>query len=210
MAARYTIIVLLSVIAVNVVLGDLQCTYDVPDVPTNWIVMAPECQDAMTALINTKLLNSAQYLALGAYFSRDSVNRIGFSDLFYINADANRDQAIELIDYIVLRGEYTSPDNILQLFYTPAVQEWDSAEDAVTSALNLEADLTNQFHNTIVTCESQGINDYNIANWLSRYFLGDQYSDQKFFADLISSLDKMKAQHQDLGEFFADLELLSL
>lgn len=78
--------------------------------------MAPECQDAMTALINTKLLNSAQYLALGAYFSRDSVNRIGFSDLFYINADANRDQAIELIDYIVLRGEYTSPDNILQLF----------------------------------------------------------------------------------------------
>lgn len=45
-------------------------------------------------------------------------------------------------------------------------------------------------------------------DWLTAAWLKTQYHNQFELADMISSLTKMNALHQNLGEFLADVELL--
>jgi len=50
----------------------------------------------------------------GAHFSRDIVNRPGFAKLFFESASEEREHAIKLIEYLLMRGELTRElDNLI-------------------------------------------------------------------------------------------------
>lgn len=55
-----------------------------------------------------ELKAAIQYLAMAAHFSRDTVNRPGFAKLFFEAASEEREHAIKLISYLLMRGELTS------------------------------------------------------------------------------------------------------
>lgn len=62
----------------------------------------------MRSQIQEELKAAMQYMAMGAYFSRDTVNRPGFAKMFFEAATEERGHAIKLIEYLLMRGELTS------------------------------------------------------------------------------------------------------
>ena len=53
----------------------------------------------------------------GAHFSKDTVNRPGFAKLFFEAASEEREHAIKIISYLLMRGELTS--DITELIQNP-------------------------------------------------------------------------------------------
>lgn len=51
---------------------------------------------------------SITYLAMGAHFAEDTVNLPGFSEFFIKVASEEREHAIKLIQYLLMRGELAS------------------------------------------------------------------------------------------------------
>ena len=43
----------------------------------------------------------------GAHFARDTVNRPGFSKFFFESASEEREHAIKIIEYLLMRGQLT-------------------------------------------------------------------------------------------------------
>lgn len=46
-------------------------------------------------------------MAMGAHFLRDSINRPGFGKMFMHSATEEREHAMKLISYLLMRGELT-------------------------------------------------------------------------------------------------------
>lgn len=79
-----------------------------PDIPKEWIDIVDPCVQSMRTQVEEELKASMQYLAMAAYFSRDTVNRPGFAKLFFEAASEEREHAIKIISYLLMRGELTS------------------------------------------------------------------------------------------------------
>jgi len=116
----------------------------------------------------------------GAHFSKDTVNRPGFADLFFSSATEEREHASKLLEYLLMRGELTEGiDRIIvnvvsyytfdftnfrlnQLFLqTPLKEYWSSAVNALKDALELEAHVTRKIRAMIKACEG-GTNDFHV------------------------------------------------
>ncbi|KAI8426816.1 hypothetical protein MSG28_014498 [Choristoneura fumiferana] len=69
------------------------------NVPRDWITVHGTCRSAMRRQIQMEVKASLQYLAMGAHFSRDG--------LFFDAASEEREHAMKLIDYLLMRGELT-------------------------------------------------------------------------------------------------------
>ena len=195
--------------------ADLQCEHGTPDIPKDWVDMVTPCVSKMRAQIQTELKASIQYLAMGAHFSKDTINRPGFAKLFFQAASEERQHALKLIAYLLMRGELTS--NVSKLIKTtiiPPVVSWTSGVDALKDALRLEATVTKNIRDVIKKCEdpedpkANGYNDYHLVDYLTGEFLEEQYKGQRDLAGKISNLEKMMKDHKALGEFMFDKKLL--
>lgn len=89
-----------------------------------WITMASSCTKKMRDQVQEELKASIQYLAMGAHFSKDTVNRPGAAKLFFEAASEEREHAIKLISYLLMRGELT--DQVSSLIKTN-VSEYSSS-----------------------------------------------------------------------------------
>lgn len=78
--------------------------------------MVNPCIQAVRGQIQKEIDASMKYLAMGAHFSRDTVNRPGFAKMFFNSASEEREHAIKLIDYLLMRGELVS--NVSKLIKT--------------------------------------------------------------------------------------------
>lgn len=76
------------------------------NVPQEWIDLKPDtnCVKKMHDQIKLEVKASLQYLAMGAYFSQDTINRGGFADFFFKAAGEEREHAYKLIEYLLMRG----------------------------------------------------------------------------------------------------------
>lgn len=70
--------------------------------------MVSPCIEKMREQVQEELKASIQYLAMGAHFSKDTVNRPGFAKFFFESASEERQHALKLIAYLLMRGELTS------------------------------------------------------------------------------------------------------
>lgn len=87
----------------------------------NWTDMKHSCINSMRTQIQSELRAAMQYLAMGAHFARDTVNRPGFAKMFFDAASEERQHAIKLISYLLMRGELISDvstliDNYVSVF----------------------------------------------------------------------------------------------
>lgn len=196
-------------------LGDgLKCTLTpVEDVPTKWIDMVDPCIKILEAQVKVEVEAAMTYLAMGAHFATDSINRPGFSKFFIESANEERQHAIKIIEYLLMRGQLTSDvSKLLKFPLKPLREEWSSGMDALTQALNLETQVTGNIRDIIQTCESpktHNYNDYHLVDYLTSDFLDEQYKGERDLAGKISTLGKMMATHGPLGEFLYDKKLLN-
>lgn len=188
--------------------GSLQCSLAAPNLPTEWIDMKSPCVNSMRAQIQEEVKASYVYLAMAAYFSRDTVNRPGFAEHFFKAAKEEREHAQHLIEYLSMRGQLT--DSVTNLITFPGIekQTWANGVEALTDALNLEANVTKSIRDVIIKCENvPKFNDYHLVDYLTGVYLEEQYKGQRELAGKLSTLKKMMSKHGEIGEFLFDKTL---
>uniref|UniRef100_A0A1L8DJC8 Ferritin n=1 Tax=Nyssomyia neivai TaxID=330878 RepID=A0A1L8DJC8_9DIPT len=210
MKSLFAIAILFSV--VFVASGDLKCTVDLPKIPNEWLDMFKSCIQSMRTQIQREVDASMTYLAMGAYFSRDTVNRPGFAKHFFDAASEERDHANKLIEYLLMRGglnTFNETSLVTDLIKVKFVEttKWNSGVEALEDALRLEADVTASIRSVIKACEGDK-NDYHLVDYLTGVFLEEQYEGQRELAGMISTLRKMMNTHGTIGEFLYDKTLL--
>lgn len=191
--------------AANGAFAQMKCSLGVPEIPTKWIDLEGPCLQSMRAQIQKEIDASYVYLAMGAYFSRDTVNRPGFADMFFKSAKEEREHASKLIEYLSMRG---AVDNVTNLIKPPTVAKhnWDNAVAALEDALKLETDVTQSIRGVIHTCE-QKRNYYHLVDYLTGVYLEEQLHGQRELAGRLVTLKKMMTNHGALGEFLYDKDL---
>ncbi|KAK9722029.1 Ferritin-like domain [Popillia japonica] len=201
-----------AICAVGFSSADLYCHHKKPDIPGDWVSMADTCTNSMRRQIQEEINAAMQYMAMGAHFSKDTVNRPGFAKMFFDAASEEREHAIKLISYLLMRGELTTDvSSLIKTVLEPAVVEWKTGIDALRDALQLETSVTKKIRDVIQKCEegNNDFNDYHLVDYLSGDFLDEQYKGQRDLAGKISTLDKMIDKHGGLAEFLFDKKLLS-
>lgn len=182
-----------------------QCYVNPVNIRKEWITMHGSCRDSMRRQIQMEVQASLQYLAMGAHFSRDGINRPGFAKLFFDAGSEEREHAMKLIEYLLMRGELTSDVTRLITIRPPERKTWESGVDALEHALKMESDVTNSIRSVISACESDPeFNDYHLVDYLTGDFLEEQYKGQRDLAGKASTLKKMMDRHSALGEFIYD------
>ncbi|XP_011865374.1 PREDICTED: ferritin subunit [Vollenhovia emeryi] len=207
---------LVTLACISGTFGDgLKCIVKPADVPTAWLDMVDPCIKIMESQVKTEMEAAMKYLAMGAHFARDTINRPGFSKFFFESASEEREHAIKIIEYLLMRGQLTNDVSKLLKYpltnnTNPMRQEWNSGEEALAEALKLEAQVTRSIRDIIIICEnSKPFNDYHLVDYLTSDFLDEQYKGQRDLAGKISTLGKMMHAHGPLGEFLFDKKLLN-
>jgi len=197
------------------------CRSKLMDAPTDWITMEDPCTEKMREQIQTEFVASMTYLAMGAYFAQDTVNRPGFAKMFFESASEERQHAIKIIGYLLMRGKLTSDVGQLIRDPQPLGSTYSSGADALKNALILEASVTRKITEMAKVCETEfekvnatghferTMNDYHLVDWLTGDFLNEQYEGQRDLAGKLSTLNKMMESHGALGEFLFDKKLLN-
>lgn len=137
---------------------------DTPDMPKAWLDMTDGCVKEMKRQIQAEIDASMTYLAMGAHFSQDSVNRPGFAKFFFESAAEEREHGHKLIEYLLMRGQLTSDlTNLIQV-NPPSKTSWKSGAEALKDALRTEAKVTKSIRQVIETCEDDSkFNDYHVS-----------------------------------------------
>lgn len=214
MKAIHIVILVVAVVCTNSVSGKLQCKLPPVDIPKEWISMVDPCTKKMRDQVQEELKAALTYMAMGAHFSRDTINRPGFAKMFFESASEERDHAMKIISYLLMRGELTSEVSKLIQNPTPLNESWESGVSALKDALKLEAHVTRKIRDIIIACEDptgdgKGFNDYHLVDYLTADFLEEQYKGQRDLAGKISTLGKMMDNYGALGEFLFDKKLLN-
>nr|CAD7427356.1 unnamed protein product [Timema monikensis] len=223
MKAIYGIVVLIAAIYVQTSTAKLQCQLAQGNIPTKWITMVDPCIKKMREQVQVELRAAVSYLAMGAHFSKDTVNRPGFAKIFFDAASEEREHAIKIIEYLLMRGELTSKVGHLIKNPMPAKESWETGVEALKDALGLETDVTVKIRDIIKECETptnkckDGVdceqmydfNDYHLVDYLTGDFLEEQYRGQRDLAGKASTLEKMMKTQGALGEFLFDKKLLN-
>lgn len=193
------------------------CSVGIADVPHEWITMADACVDKMKKQVQSELEAAMTYMAMGAHFYKDSINRPGFGNFFFESASEEREHAIKIIEYLLMRGELKQDVRELIRQPKPLKSRWSNAVEALKDALKLEASVTDQLRIIAQTCESGLLkgtnpspNDYHIVDYLSGTYLEEQYKGQRILAAHISDLGKMIDHNEAIGEFLYDKKLLGV
>jgi len=206
----HLVYILATAVAVS---ADLQCGHGTVNIPSDWIDMVSPCVNAMKGQIREELKAAIQYMAMGAHFSKDTVNRPGFANMFFESASEERGHAIKLIDYLLMRGELTSSvSNLIKKnLDAPPKTTWRTGVDALKDALILEASVTKKIRKVIEVCENPqtptNFNDYHLVDYLTGVFLEEQHKGQRDLAGKVSNLEKMMDKHGELGEWLFDKKL---
>lgn len=214
MKTTLALFLIVSAIAIGNVSCKWQCQLPPASVPLSWITMKDPCIKRMREQVQVELKAAVTYLAMGAHFSKDSVNRPGFAKFFFDSASEEREHAIKIISYLLMRGELTTDLTGLIKELHPLEDNWEDGVTALRTALKLEADVTQKIRKIISVCEAptdakDTFNDYHLVDYLSGDFLEEQYKGQRDLAGKISTLGKMMDHHGALGEFLFDKKLLN-
>uniref|UniRef100_A0A224XWA4 Ferritin n=1 Tax=Panstrongylus lignarius TaxID=156445 RepID=A0A224XWA4_9HEMI len=188
------------------------CKLPPAPIPTAWITMEDSCKKHMKDQIAIEISAAMTYMAMGAHFSRDTINRPGFAKLFFEAASEERQHAIKLIEYLLLRGDvFKDIKNIIKEVPKPNSTSWTNGLDALNQALTLEAKVTVHINSIIKVCDNakNKASDYHLVDYLSNEFLEEQYKGQRDLAGKASTLGKMIKNHGALGEFLFDKKLLN-
>lgn len=199
---------------VGTALGDLTCTLGDVNIAAPWQDMEQACIQKMHEQVKKEIEASMTYLKMGAYFSKDSLNRPGFAKFFFDSASEEREHAIKILEYLLMRGQLESIKDVLYQL-TPKAVEWKTGKDALNRALELEVTVTASIRDMIAVCEKphqkKGAKiDYHLVDYLTHDFLDEQYKGQRDLAGKISTLGKMSVANGDsLAEFLFDKKLLN-
>lgn len=182
-----------------------------PPEKSTWQDMEDNCYKSVTEQIHRELNASMTYLSMGAHFSTDRHYRPGVAAFFLEGANEERSHAKALMEYTLMRGLSVKSSVIPPLI--PKLK-WDSIEQALSVAMDIERSVRQNFVDIIRVCEGsdQGRpttnNDYHASDLLTGVFLEEQHQSIRKIAGHLATLVKMKTQYGEFSEIMFDKTLL--
>lgn len=193
------------------IIANPRCIDD-PDenVSTNWLDITSVCVAELKLQIRDEMSAAIVYLAMAAHFSRNTINRPGFAKLFFESANEERTHAIELIQYLLSRGQLSNDVTNLIKFRKPKQTIWHSGYDALQDAFLMEVAITERIRKIAKICESDNDNNENddVIHFLISKVTNEQLKSTHKYAGRVSTLSKLIKLNGHLGEFLFDKELL--
>lgn len=188
---------------------ELQCKVNYSK-ETNWLDMKSECAKQLQSQIKQEIGAALTYLSMGAHFAKPTNYRPGFSKFFFEAANEEREHAIKIIEYLLMRGQLIGNETQILDSQERKDGPWYSGVQTLKEALKLETKVTKSIRHIIEKCENvESFNDYHLVDYLTTDFLDEQYKGQRDLAGKISTLNKMMGTHGPLGEFLFDKKLLN-
>lgn len=206
---KFILIAVLVIVAVVNSNAKLQCDVSTNYVPTEWMDMTGGCISEVRRQIQAEINASIKYLAMGAHFAKDTINRPGFAEFFFKSAGEEREHATKLIEYLLMRTQLSSVGDLIKV-NAPEKTSWTEGLEALEDALKTEAAVTKSIKQVIQKCEDDDKNnDYHLVDYLTGEFLDEQYKGQRELAGKISTLKKMMKSNTNgqLGEFLFDKQM---
>lgn len=144
---------------------------------SDWNKMHKECVNKLKNQVQMEINAALVYFTMGTHFARDVVDRPGFSKFFFESASEEREHAMKIIEYLLMRGplvtKYAQNENkiyfdIAELlssqFYANQISELQEisneidkdtldGQKALKYALDLEVKVTKSIKNIIQVCE---------------------------------------------------------
>lgn len=157
-----------------------------------------DCEDAINKQINVELSASYTYLAMAYHFQRDDVALPGHFKYFKDAAAEEQGHAELLMEYLNKRGGRVVLHNI----EAPEKQEWGSAHEAMSAALELEKSVNESLLN--LHSVASGHMDVHLCDFLETHYLQEQVDSIKEIADHVTNLKRVG---EGLGVYMFDQKL---
>jgi ferritin heavy chain len=151
--------------------------------------------------INKELHASLAYMAMGAHFGRDSVNRHGLKKFFMKNAHEEYDHAMQLVNYLISRNGHLDKINVTM----PDKHSWKDANSALLEAFNLEKKVSNK----LSALHDHAINekDLHLADMLESVFFHEQVESMRKLQGYMTTLSTT-SKDMYLAEYLLDQQLI--
>jgi len=158
-----------------------------------------DCEASINKQINMELYASYVYLSMSHFYDRDDISLPGMVKFFKENSDEEREHAQKLMKYQNSRGGRI----VLQAIAAPSLQEWGSALDGLSAALDLEKQVNQSLLDLHSTASNA--NDPHLTKFLEDEYLEEQVQAIKQLGDMITQLKR--AGPNGVGEYLFDKEL---
>ncbi|XP_064105567.1 ferritin heavy chain-like [Macrobrachium nipponense] len=174
------------------------------------VCYVPECTNAIKDHIKYEFNAAFKYMYMGAYFGQDVVDRPGISKFLLEAASEERSHAIQMLDYLNLRGikidstlGYSfDADTILETSFT--------YQGALEEALNMEIEVTDLINNVVAKCAD----DYHGADVFTNPILDEQHDGVRKLQGAVKALHDLSAGYGtpaglNLAEYLFDKKMMS-
>lgn len=168
------------------------------------------CTSAIIAHIEHEFHAAFKYLYMGALFGQYSVERPGMTKFFLESATEERSHAIQMLDYLNMRGikydrSYSSQDITLWQLNNRTINEADlrtlTIEKALKEALKMEIGVTEKIDEVVSRCA----NDYHAADVFTNPILEEQHTGMRKLQGALQTIsDLTKGPGGVSGDYFAE------
>jgi len=176
-----------------------------------------KCERAIQDHVQHEFNAAFTYLAMGAHFAQESVNRPGIAKFLLGAASEERSHAILMLDYLNKRGiplktknsryEYVTDQTIKDKLNKLVAIDY---LEALTQALNMELEVTQLIYHVINACEA----DYHGADVFTNPILDEQHEGVRHLQGAIKTFKNLaegSELHPELksyAEYTFDMKLL--
>jgi ferritin heavy chain len=173
----------------------------------------PECTEKIINHIPRELDAAFSYLYMAAHFDDDRIARPGLAKFLYESASEERQHAIQMLDYLNLRGivfNQTYSLDTARYDFFKEISANPTYEYALKKALDMEVTVTNHIYHIVKACET----DFHAADVFTDPILSEQHEGMRKLQGAIRTFKDMAEGHLQrdgsaMAEFLFDQNILT-
>lgn len=192
--------------------ADFTCNTDDTGYPTQ-LCYDDACANAIKKHIKKEFNAAFTYMHMASYFDQNTINRQGLAKFFFEAASEERGHAIQMLDYLNLRGMKlenipgTPPEVFPDYTFdnTKLTDEYDY-KNALEKALENEIEVTDSIAKVVADCGK----DFHGADFFTNPILDEQHNGIRKLQGAIKYFDNLKVDScRDLAEYLFDKKMMS-
>lgn len=155
------------------------------------VCYSSSCTNAIKSHIKHEFHAAFKYLYMGAVFGQYEVERPGMAKFFLESASEERGHAIQMLDYLNMRGvkynkNYEFKDNML--WQPQPAEDQTKIQSALEEALKMEIDVTKKINNVVESCAD----DFHAADVFTNPILEEQHTGMRKLQGAIQTMKELQ------------------
>jgi len=168
----------------------------------------PKCTTAIKNHIKNEFDAAFKYMYMASHFAQDTVARPGLAKFLFEAASEERGHAIQMLDYLNLRG--IKIDNTLDYNFNADTEVTKSLtyKGALEEAVNMEIQVTDLIYNVVKECAD----DYHGADVFTNPILDEQHDGLRKLQGAVRTFSDLQSGtnvNEAFVEYMFDLKMMS-